>query len=314
MRKKPSKEELVETLELISKSDPPKFSSSLSDVAMPFRKFNNKHPQLTTHLNFFKIYTPGKSSGQMADEIRGHKKRGKERGFGEKNTLLLNADKFLFSPREVIKPHKVKVSKEELFSFLRITFYLQKQGLSVDGFFDTHGYSDNVKRLIAEGFNTFFEVGTMFRRDLYKDYDRKGKIIEKMPETGPYYMDVIRFNIGGRKSHLGKKPVRKTIDKDIKSFKSYLLSGNFRGRRNRAFYAKRFRYMAYLIDKISSIIDVDMNEEEKNKVLNLKPVEGSKEFSMDKTINDTVWKPRDSYMVASLPLQPPIISLSISSK
>ena len=250
----------------------------------------------------------------MADEIRGHKKRGKERGFGEKNTLLLNADKFLFSPREVIKPHKVKVSKEELFSFLRITFYLQKQGLSVDGFFDTHGYSDNVKRLIAEGFNTFFEVGTMFRRDLYKDYDRKGKIIEKMPETGPYYMDVIRFNIGGRKSHLGKKPVRKTIDKDIKSFKSYLLSGNFRGRRNRAFYAKRFRYMAYLIDKISSIIDVDMNEEEKNKVLNLKPVEGSKEFSMDKTINDTVWKPRDSYMVASLPLQPPIISLSISSK
>jgi hypothetical protein len=314
MRKKPSKEELVETLELISKSDPPKFSSSLSDVAMPFRKFNDKHPQLTTHLNFFKIYTPGKSSGQMADEIRGHKKRGKERGFGEKNTLLLNADKFLFSPREVIKPHKVKVSKEELFSFLRITFYLQKQGLSVDGFFDTHGYPDNVKRLIAEGFNTFFEVGTMFRRDLYKDYERKGKIIEKMPETGPYYMDVIRFNIGGRKSHLGKKPVRKTIDQDIKSFKSYLLSGNFRGRRNRAFYAKRFRYMAYLIDKISSIIDVDMNEEEKNKVSNLKPVEGSKGFSMDKTINDTVWKPRDSYMVASLPLQPPIISLSISSK
>lgn len=154
----------------------------------------------------------------------------------------------------------------------------------------------------------------MFRRDLYKDYKRKGKIIEKMPETGPYYMDVIRFNIGDRKSHQGKNPARKTIDEDIKSFRSYLLSRNFRGRRNRAFYEKRFRYMAYLIDKISSIIDVEMNEEEKNKVSNLKPVEGSKGFSIDKTINDTVWKPRDSYSVFPLPLPPINLNLSISSK
>ena len=314
MKKKPNEEELIETLEKISNSYPPRFSSS--NVTIAFRALVDKYPEITLYYNFTQIYKPGRSLEQMAHDIlaREREKRRKERGFGEKNMLLLNANKFLFSPREVIKAHKVKVSKEELFSFLRITFYLQKQGLSVDGFFDTHGYPDDVKRLIAEGFNTFFEVGTMFRRDLYKDYERKGKIIEKMPETGPYYMDVIRFNIGGRKSHLGKKPARKTIDQDIKSFKSYLLSGNFRGRRNRAFYAKRFRYVAYLIDKISSIIDVDMNEEEKNKVSNLKPVEGSKGFSMDKTINDTVWKPRDSYMVASLPLQPPIISLSISSK
>lgn len=261
MRKKPSKEELIETLEAIPKS----FSS---DVKMVFQALVGKYPDITLFRNFEKIFTPGKCLEHTAEEILAREKRRKERGFGGINRLLLRADKFLFNPGEVIRAHKARISKETLSSLLRITFSLQNNGLSVDRFFDSHGYSDNVKRLVAEGFTSLYEVGVMFREELYKDYPRKGKTIEKMPATGPYFKDVIRFNVGGRKLRQGKKPARKTINEDIESFRAYLLKGNFKGKRNMAFYAKRFRYIAHLIIGMSSIIDVHIDEEDKNEVLN----------------------------------------------
>lgn len=313
MRRKPNKEELIETLESISESDPPKFSSSLSDIVKPFRALIDKYPQITTHLHFATIYTPGKSLGQMADEILAREKRRKERGFGGINRLLLGADKLLFNPGEVIRAYKAGISKETLSSLLRITFSLRNDGLSVDRFFDSREYSDNVKRLVAEGFSTLYEVGVTFREELYKDYKRKGRSIEKMPETASYYKDVIRFDIERGKKYQGKKPARKTIDKDIKSFKSYLLSGDYKGQRNEAFYEKRFRYMAYMIDKMNSITDVSVDEEEKNKVLNPRPVKKPSNFSMDKAINETVGKPRDVHGVVHLTL-PPLITGSSGSQ
>jgi len=174
---------------------------------------------------------------------------------------------------------------------------LQNNGLSVDTFFDSRKYSDNVKRLVAEGFSVLYEVGVTFREELYKDYERKGKSIEKMPETRPYYKDVMRFNIGGRKLRQGKKPARKTIDEDIKSFRSYLLSRDYKGQRNEAFYGRRFRYMAHLIDKMSSIIDAPIEEDLESKALNSSPVKKSSSFSMNQVIHDTVWKSRDNYGV-----------------
>jgi len=306
MRRKPNIEELIETLEPISDSYPPKFSSSLSDVTRPFRVLRDKYPEITTHERFLMIYTPGKSLRQMAGEILAQGKRKKERGFGEINRLLLRVDKLLFNPGEVIRAHKARISKETLFSLLRITFSLQNNGLSVDTFFDSREYSDHVKRLVAKGFTDLYEVGVMFREELYKDYKRKGKSIGKMPETASYYRDVIRFNIGRGKKYQGKKPARRTIDKDIESFRSYLLNGDYKGQRNKAFYEKRFRYMAYLIDKMNSIVDISIDEEEKKKVLNPHPVKRPSSFSMDKVINDTVWKPRDTHSVGHFAL-PPII-------
>ena len=297
MKKKPTKEELIETLEGMSK-----FSSS--DVKMAFQALVDRYPEITSYYNFIQIYTPGRSLEQMADEISAREKRGKERGFGEINRLVLRADKFLFSPGEVIRAHKARISKETLYSLLRITFSLQSDGLSVDRVFDSHGYSDNVKRLVAEGFSTLYEVGVTFREELYRDYKRKGKIIGKMPETASYYKDVIRFNIGVGKKYQGKKPVRKTIDEDIESFRSYLLSGDYKRQRNEAFYEKRFRYMAYLVDKMNLIADVSVDEEEKKKVLNPRPVKKPSSFSMDKAINDTVWKPRDTHGVGYGALPP----------
>ena len=248
----------------------------------------------------------------MAHDILAREKRKKERGFGEINRLLLRVDKLLFNPGEVIRAYKARISKETLSSLLRITFSLQSDGPSVDRFFDSHGYSDNVKRLVAEGFNTLYEVGVTFREELYKDYKRKGGSIGKMPETASYYKDVIRFNIGRGKKYQGKKPARKTIDEDIESFRSYLLSGDYKGQRNEAFYEKRFRYMAYLIDKMKLIADVSADEEERNKVLNPHPVKKPSSFSMDKAINDTVWKPRDTHGVGYGALSPIIADGSTS--
>jgi hypothetical protein len=301
MRKKPSKEELIETLEAI-----PKFSSS--DPKMFFQALVGEYPEITLFSNFEKIFTPKKSLEQMADEILAREKRRKERGFGGINRLLLRVDKFLFNPGKVIRAHRAKISKETLSSLLRITFSLQNNGLSVDRFFDNHGYSDNVKRLVAEGFTSLYEVGIMFREELYKDYQQKGKTIEKMPETGPYFKDVIRFNVGGRKLRQGKKPARKTINEDIESFRAYLLRGNFKGKRNMAFYGKRFRYIAHLIIGMSSIIDVHMDEEDKNKVLNPPPVKKPSSFSIDKAINDTVWKPRNLHGISPITVPTPIVS------
>ena len=104
--------------------------------------------------------------------------------------------------------------------------------------------------MIAYSLYVIYEVGIMFRGELYEAYDDKTKTIKKMPETDEYYRDAQKLKVTLR----GKQIKKDTIMQDADEYRAYLMGNPHESHRDRRFYEeKRFRYLTVLIVKINKL-------------------------------------------------------------
>jgi hypothetical protein len=232
------------------------------------------------------------------------------RSLSKQNKLLLMADNILFDIEKVLKEKKIRnetdrtIIKDKLRLFLRAVFYLTKESRSLDQWFDGYSLSDKAKEFVADAFITLWEVETMFREEWYgKDYLEKGKVVSKMPETGPYREDILKhFTIIAfhNKPQYGKKITWHSIDKDVQEFRIYLQERHFGETGNYpdgvSLRKKRFRYLAFLAGNIK-IFFSDTPKAEKKEFLKSKPIGAKPTFPMDEYIKKAIWKPRNGYGV-----------------
>lgn len=321
----PNKQDIILLLEDLLKKYPPTLlspviSSLLQDISdhaiKAYQEIIGEYPELLSYNTFIRIYQPHRTASQIVDDIlspptlskKMRRERSSERGLSPTNNLLLDAERILSHPDQLIEKYKCTISKNKFSSLLVTAHKLKDAGKSIDPYFVEHCYPDNIRELIAYSLYVIYEVGIMFRGELYKAYDDKTKTIKKMPETDEYYRDAQKLKVTLR----GKQIKKDTIMQDAEEYRAYLMGSPHESDRDRRFYeAKRFRYLTVLVIKINELLRKEIIEP--SKAASSPPRSKSKDnysFSIDDYLNKAMNIPRQIYGVAILELP----SLKLSAK
>ena len=277
-----------------------------------FKEIIDEYPELLLFESFKRIYLPQKTSGQIADKILSpetlnkkkkkeqNKERSNERGLSNSNKILLEAETIISRPDELIERYQCQIDKIQFHSLLIIAYRLRESGKSIDDYFTKQHYADDIRKLIAHSLYIIYEVGIMFREELYKTYEDKTKTIKKIPETDEYYKDAQKLKIVIR----GKQTKRDTIINDAEEYREYIMNGSPGILRNRRFYEeKRFRYMAVLVVRINDFFQKEVKESKKESSSLRNKRQDTSRFSIDSYINEAINKPRPIHgvMLITLP-------------
>ena len=231
----PRRQALVIFIEHLLKKYPPTFLPHVEkdNSVKAYQELIGEYPELLLSSLFFKIYQSNKTAAQITDEIlspnilkqkkkreEDRKPRSRERGLSLSNKVLLDADRIINHPGELIERYKCTIDEDEFNSLLQIAHGRMETGASIDRFFSMYDYSDQVRKLIAHSLHVIYEVGILFRTELYKSYAEKSKTVKKMPETDVYYHDAQKLKTPLR----GKQTLRDTVRKDAEEYRKYLMS------------------------------------------------------------------------------------------
>lgn len=306
---------LITTIDKIISKYPPRFSGpedTEKDTKLAFRALIDEHPEAMSYGSFIRIYTPGRTAEQIADEIldpqdppeSGIPRQG-GRGLSSENRLLLDVDTLLHDPAGYTSKVGFDVDTPDLYSLLKVTHQLRTKAESIDRWLDEQGYPDTMKQLIARALCSLYEVNILFRTELYKAYGEKAKTVRKVPESGPYHQDSFRLNIPAKG---GKAITKESVDKDALEFRRYLHQGTTRRRagfRDRKFYdRKRFRYLIYTVVKIQGLLGHEGDEFRGKPLLDSSHEPVALSFSVDEHLDKALWKPRKNYAVIMGTLPP----------
>lgn len=311
MRKNiPHRNELVPFLDdLLKKYPPTPLSFAKSDnTVRAFQEIIGEYSELLQFESFSRIYLPQKTAEQIADEIlspetlnkKKKKERSNERGLSNSNKILLEAETIISCPDKLIKRYQCMIDEIKFRSLLIIAYRLRESGKSVDNYFTKQHYADDIRKLIAYSLYIIYEVGIMFREELYKAYKDRTKTIKKMPETDEYYQDAQKLKVVTR----GKQTTRYTIIHDAEEYREYIMSGSPGRLRDRRFYKEtRFRYMTALVVRIKDFFKKKVKEPKKPPSSLLNKRKDTASFSIDVYINEAIKKPRPIYgvMLITLP-------------
>ena len=302
-------------LEDLLEKYPPTLPSSVSskNIIIAYQELIGEYPELLLFPSFARIYLPYKTASRIADDIlsqaplskKMRRERSKERGLSHTNNLLLDAERILSHPDELIKRYKCTISKNKFRTLLLIAHKRKEAGESIDHFFIEHHYADNLRKLIAYSLYVIYEVGIMFREELYKDYKEKTKTIKKMPEADEYYQYAQKLKVPIR----GKQTKRATIVQDAKDYRKNLTGILYDSDRDRHFYqAKRFRYLTVLVIEINNFFKKDIEEPPKEASYLRNKSKDNYRFSVDNYLNEAMNTPRPTRGVMLIDL--PSIKLS----
>jgi len=303
-RSKPDRQELISLIkDLLNKYPPSIIPSNNDNTVKAYKEVINEFSELLLFISFSRIYLPNKTAEQIADEIlypeKHNKKRRRERGFSSSNKILLDAESIISCPHKLFRKYKCKIDEVEFQSLMIIAHRLRESGKSIDDYFTKHQHAKNVRKLIAHGLYVIYEMGIMFREELYQAYEVRTKTIKKMPETEAYYKDAQKLKVAIK----GRQTIKNTISKDAEEYRRYLISGPRGIKRDRHFYEdKRFRYMTILIAKINDYFKKDVTVR-KNTPASLRTIRKNiSPFSIDGYINAGINKPRPIHSVMLLTL------------
>lgn len=315
MRKNiPHRQTFVLLLDDLLKKYPPSLLSfaNSDNTIRAFKEIIGEYPELLLFQSFSRIYLPQKTAGQIADEILSpetlnkkkkkepNNERNNERGLSNSNKILLEAETIISCPNELLKRYQCAIGEIKFRSLLIIAHRLRESGKSVDNYFTIQHYANDIRKLMAYSLYIIYEVGIMFREELYKAYKDRTKTIKKMPETDEYYQDAQKLKVATR----GKQTKRDTIIDDAEEYREYIMSGSPERLRDRRFYKeKRFRYMTALVVRINNFFQKEVKESKKAPSSLRNKRKDTSRFSIDGYINEAMNKPRPIHgvMLITLP-------------
>jgi hypothetical protein len=265
----PALTELTSLLEIVINEYPPpehyREAVKKLQAAIPFR----------INENYFRHYVYNeehKPTKDRAEELLLHLSErveglAKERGrwLKETNRILLAAESILSSPDEVIEEYKTELDYRELYDVLTEAYYIRSRGNSIDNFISQYNYPKNILDLITHCLKTLLQVEIIFRSELYGSSKYIAAAKKYLSKDSVYYQTIKDIPVKAS----GKQVTAKTIGEATELYRNYLRGlissdeiGDFTGTRGKFFKEYKFYYLIDLMQKISSVLRLDMFQKE----------------------------------------------------